>query len=233
MLTTLSPLNAEIARNLFPDTKVEVVNFGIPSENPIAPSVRSAKPIRVVAVGNDVHRDWSTLVSALSPMTDVELEILSGRAPRTLLHGTSNVSLRSARTNLELSSAYARATVAVVPLLPNFHASGITAIQEAVLAGVPVIAADVGGLRSYFSDDEITFVPPEDAAALRSAVAFVASNGERASEQVRRAQDRIEKGGLNLQAYIARHVELSEKLLVGAPRTGLSSANSLKQYSAI
>jgi len=36
-----------------------------------------------------------------------------------------------------------------VPLLPNLHASGITVIQEAVLAGVPVVATDTGGLDGH------------------------------------------------------------------------------------
>ena len=35
ILTTLSPLNAEAARHLFPGTRVEWVPFGIPSEDPI------------------------------------------------------------------------------------------------------------------------------------------------------------------------------------------------------
>jgi glycosyltransferase involved in cell wall biosynthesis len=222
VLTTLSPLNAEAAQRLFPGTRVEVVRFGIPFENPVAPLERSNRPVRVVAVGNDRHRDWSTLVKALSRMEGVELEILSGTAPRSVLHGTSNVSLRRARTNLELSNAYARSTVAVVPLLQNLHASGITAIQEAVLAGVPVIATDVGGLRSYFGDNEIIYVPLGDTAALRDAVTFTVLRGEESRDMVKRAQARIVNGGVNVQAYIERHVELSEELLGRAPRATVS-----------
>jgi glycosyltransferase involved in cell wall biosynthesis len=112
-----------------------------------------------------------------------------------------------------LYRAYERATVAVVPLLPNLHASGITAIQEGVLAGVPVIATDVGGLRAYFSDDEITFIPEGDAAALRDAVARVAKNSEEANVMVQRAQTRIADSEVNASSYIRRHVELSKELV--------------------
>lgn len=213
ILTTLSPLNAEAARHLFPGTRVEWVPFGIPSEDPIPPIVRSNDPVRVVAVGNDRHRDWLTLVKALKHIRGVELEILSGTAQRSLQRESSNVSIRLARTNLELSKAYARATVAVVPLFPNLHASGITAIQEALLAGVPVIATDVGGLRTYFGDNEVTYVPAGDPAALRDTVALAAQRGEEARAMVECAQARIANGGLNAHAYIRRHVELSGELL--------------------
>jgi hypothetical protein len=77
ILTTLSPLNAEVARRTFPGARVEPVRFGIPHENPIPPSIRSEKPVRVMAVGNDRHRDWMTLAQAVSEMPDFEVEILS------------------------------------------------------------------------------------------------------------------------------------------------------------
>jgi glycosyltransferase involved in cell wall biosynthesis len=213
ILTTLSPLNAEVARKLFPSVRVEMVPFGIPSENPIPPTKRSNKPIRVVAVGNDRHRDWRTLAKALGGMEGVELEILSGTAPGSLRSKATNISIRPARTNLELSNAYERATVAVVPLVPNLHASGITAIQEAILAGVPVIATDVGGLRAYFGEAEIAYVPAGDAMALRDAVALTALRQEQANVMVARAQARIVSGDINATSYIRRHVDLSRELL--------------------
>ena len=48
--------------------------------------------------------------------------------------------------------------------------SGITVIQEAVLAGVPVIATATGGLSGYFPPDTVRYVPPGDVAALRDAI---------------------------------------------------------------
>jgi glycosyltransferase involved in cell wall biosynthesis len=213
ILTTLSPVNAEVARRTFPGTRVEAVRFGIPHENPIPPSIRGGKPIRVIAVGNDRHRDWMTLVQAVDEMPDFEVEILSGTAPRFSREKTPNITIRAARTNLELSNAYKRASVAVVPLLPNLHASGITAIQEALLAGVPVVATDTGGLRSYFGADEVRYVPAGSVVELRDAIVRTALRGEESNAMVERAQGRIINGGVNVDGYIRRYVELSEELL--------------------
>ena len=153
ILLTLSPSNAALARDLFPNTRVEVVPFGIPSEDAVPPADRRHAVNRVVAVGNDRHRDWQTLYRAFADEADVDLRVFSGTAPPFVERkkpraegGQSRITIGAAKDNAELNSAYAAASVAVVPLLPNLHASGITAIQEAILAGVPVVATDVGGL---------------------------------------------------------------------------------------
>lgn len=213
VLTTHSPLNAEAARALFPGKRVEIVPFGIPSEGTQAPRSRRSTLCRVLSVGNDRHRDWATLVAALRDVPGVHLELLSQTAPPRLAHGASNVSIHPARTNAELRGAYDGATMIVVPLLENLHASGITAIQEAVWAGLPVIASDVGGLRHYFGDDAITYVPRQDPGALRAAVLRLREHADRARAMTRRAQARIAEAGLDAEGYIRRHVELSEDML--------------------
>ncbi len=213
LLTTLSDLNAEVARHLFPATRVEVVRFGVPSEAPTPPKARRTDPIRVLAVGNDRHRDWHTLVAAFRDNPGVELLILSGNAPARLASNHANVTIRSCRTNDDLAAAMASATVAVVPLVPNLHASGATVVQEAVLAGLPVVASDVGGLSGYFGPDEITFVPSGDPSVLRQATLSLATDQVRAVTQAMRAQARMERDALGAEGYIRRHVELTRELL--------------------
>lgn len=219
VLTTLSPCNADVARALFPRTRVEYIPFGIPSEGAIRPMDRGQDAARVVAVGNDRHRDWQTLYDALQDEPDVHLRVCSGTAPPHArrnqpgpVTGGMRVTIGPATTDAELNAAYASASVAVVPLHPNLHASGITAIEEAILAGLPVVATDVGGLRAYFGDDAVTYVPAGDARALRSAVlGLAASQGAR--ERVERAQARILAGGLDAEGYIRRHVDLSQEIV--------------------
>ena len=50
---------------------------------------------------------------------------------------------------------YAEATLMLVPLKPNEHASGITFIQEAALRGLPIISTDTGGFCVYFDENSL------------------------------------------------------------------------------
>ena len=139
----------------------------------VEPRQRPARPIRVLAVGNDRDRDWPTLIAAVRDRSDMSLLILSGAAPAWRRGATS----RSAgRSQDELLSAFAEATLMCVPLRANLHASGITVIEEAALAGVPIVATDAGGLDAYFPRDEVRYVPPGDVEALRQAILATAAN---------------------------------------------------------
>ena len=213
IITTHSPANAAVARQVLPGKRVDVVPFGIPSEAPLQPVTRSSSPVRVVAVGNDRHRDWQTLVGALRGIDGLALDILSGTAPKRLTKDCANIVIRPAKTDPELRAAYARATIVAVPLLPNLHASGITVIQEAVLAGVPVVVSDVGGLRSYFGDGEVRYVTPGDPVAFREAILEVARDPARARAMAERAQTRMAASAMGAETYVGRHVELSAELL--------------------
>lgn len=213
VLITHSNLNAEAARKIFPKLRIEVVPFGIPCDNPIPPSIRPSKPIRIIAVGNDRHRDWSTLVESFGNFDGFIVDILSNNVSKTLAAHASNVIIRPALTNQALEDAYAIASIAVVPLVPNLHASGATVIQEAVLAGVPLVASDVGGLRTYFNDDEITYVPPGNPLALREAVITLVRDPNRALQMAIRAQAKMLDDKIGVNAYIKRHVELSSEIL--------------------
>jgi glycosyltransferase involved in cell wall biosynthesis len=86
-------------------------------------------------------------------------------------------------------------------------------IQEAVLAGLPVVATATGGLESYFGADAVRYVPPGDAAALRAALIEVARNPEAARARAERAQARMTEASIGAESYIRRHVEISREML--------------------
>ena len=86
-------------------------------------------------------------------------------------------------------------------------------IQEAILAGVPVIATDTGGLRSYFTEDEITFIPVKDADALRSAVLKVCADYSIYLQETVRAQKEFSDSKLGANRFIVDHLNLSKELL--------------------
>jgi glycosyltransferase involved in cell wall biosynthesis len=213
LLTFLSPDNLAIAQRLFPGKRSELVLFGIPAESKYPIEPRRVDPIRVLAVGNDRHRDWETAVEALRNQDGIELTIVSGAAPADVAKGARNIRIVQAKSNAELARMFAEATLMLVPLKPNKHASGITVMQEAALSGVPIVASDVGGIRAYFDEAAVSYVPPSDAGAIREAVLRLAANPERALVQAGNAQARMGPGGLGLEDYIRRHVELSKELL--------------------
>jgi len=177
VLTVHSSENFAVAKALFPGKRIVLVPFGIPSEEMTEPVPRAGKPFRILSIGNDRHRDWTCLASALDGVDDAEAVILSGTAPRSLTP------------------------------------SGITVIQEAVLAGVPVIATATGGLEGYFGTDAVRYVPPGDPDALRDALREIAGDPEAARQRAVRAQRHMVEAGIGAQSFIRQHVELSHDLV--------------------
>lgn len=177
LLTTLSPVNARIASQAVPGVPVSVVHYGISRNVPAPPptleaAARTARyPLRVVAVGNDVDRDWETLISAFGSIPDYQVDILTPRVKLVSALATGHDNIFVSRADAAgVINAYQTADVVVVPLRRNNHASGITVMIEAALAGTPMIASDTGGLEDYFPAGSAFYVPPGDPDALRVAV---------------------------------------------------------------
>jgi glycosyltransferase involved in cell wall biosynthesis len=214
MLTFLSPSAAAKAQKIFPDRRVEFIKYGIRADQSLATIHREKHlPIRVLSMGTDRHRDWPTLVAAIKNDPRYMLRALTGAKIDHLLANVANVTKERAKTNTELMAMLNWADVVVVPLVDNLHASGITVIEEAVLCGIPVIATDVGGLRSYFPEDEINYAPPGDPKALRAVIDGLMSDAEARQQTAKRALARMKSGDLNSRSFVARHVELSYDLL--------------------
>ncbi|VFU09304.1 glycosyltransferase family 4 protein [Methylocella tundrae] len=214
MLTLHSPENLKVARSLFPGVRCELVLYGINAEGMAPPQFkRFCDPIRLMSVGNDEDRDWTTLIQAVRRLPCCELRIASQKVPPKLLAGAKNIAVVQPKSNNELLQLYEWADVLVLALRPNLHASGITVLEEAALRGVPVICSDVGGLRAYFPGDAVKYVRPQNAEAIRSAILEMAKDDESRWGVVKRAQARMGPGGINSQSYVKRHVELSRDLL--------------------
>jgi glycosyltransferase involved in cell wall biosynthesis len=229
VITVHSSENLAIARRMFPDQRVELVRYGICTDGMLPARVRrNAQPLRIIAVGNDRHRDWPTLMAAVREQPWCELRIVSQTAPRSLAQAASNVEVSRVAHNDALKAAYEWADVAVVALKPNLHASGLTAIQEATVRGLPVVASDAGGLRAYFSDEELLFARGGDPEALRACLQACMNAPEQARLRTQRAQHKLENGGINSVTFVRRHVELSRELLAtrGAMTAALSLARS-------
>jgi glycosyltransferase involved in cell wall biosynthesis len=222
-MVVLSPENLRVARSLFPHIRSEFIPFGIDPDAIKPPVMRPPQPpLRILSLGNDIHRDWQTLIDAIKSLDDCEVRIGGKRIlwrTRGRTRGVRQIVMRRATSAQDVAQLYAWADLVVVPLKPNLHASGITVIAEAVSCGVPVVCADTGGLRSYFSDEEICYVAPGDPAALRAAIVKLGRDPDLRYRLVKRAQDRIVNSAMSSRSYAMRHRELSRELLTAAKRT--------------
>jgi glycosyltransferase involved in cell wall biosynthesis len=221
VLTVSSPENLRVACALFHSKRVEFVPFGIDVAAIKPANARASHhPLRILSLGNDIHRDWQTLIDAVKTLDDCEVRI-GGKRIRWRTHGRTErvrqIVMRESTSAQEVEELYQSwADLVVVPLKPNLHASGITVVTEAVSRGVPVICTDTGGLRSYFSADEVRYVPPGDPDALRRAIEELAGDSELRYKLVKQAQARIVSSGISSRSYALHHRALSLDLLNAA-----------------
>jgi len=160
-LTFLSPENRKAAEKLFPGVRCEFVPFGINTDEipPLKPE-KAHRPLRILSVGNAPDRDWQTLIVAVRALPNCTLKIASKKVKAADVADVPNIEVLAISSNAQLLAAFAWADIFAVALKPNLHASGITVIEEAAIRGLPVVAADTGGLRAYFSAEEIFIFRP-------------------------------------------------------------------------
>ena len=233
--TTLSRENADIARAAIPGAQVALVPFGaediaadvtddiaagVAADRAAGSSPETApdgSSIAMVAPGNDRDRDWSTLLAAVAEDPSISATILTRRLAAS---STPRLTIRRSRSIAETLDAYRRASVIVVPVRPNHHASGITVGLEAMSLRRPLVIADVGGVRDYF-DGYAEFYDAGDAASLRRAIHRAA--GRDLSDAPSKASR-----GLTAADYVARHLLATDLL-----RGGSASVEQLESFSPL
>lgn len=231
LLTFLSTLNADAATRLNLGIEVRFVPFGISTDSfPLKPPrVRAeiGREIRVLAVGNDMHRDWKTLSKALGGLPQVSLRIFSRKFQDKLVH--PNISVETA-DQAGIIAAYEWADCVVVPVIDNLHASGVTVALEAAALGVPLIIARSGGLEHYLDEESAHFYRVGDIDSLRSAVLELPMSDYIAKSA--RAQQQLLQLDLTTSGYARRHVELSRELAVGNTSESVRASTFSDQVSA-
>jgi glycosyltransferase involved in cell wall biosynthesis len=110
-----------------------------------------------------------------------------GVANRVRLHGSL--------PHRQVLEAVAGAAVGVIPnplnRLNRFALS--TKLFEYVLLGIPVVSSDLPTIREHFSDDEVLFYEPGDAASLATALVAVVSDPDGAARRAAAARARYEE----------------------------------------
>jgi glycosyltransferase involved in cell wall biosynthesis len=214
VLTVHSPENLKVARVVFPKIRSELVLFGINTDEfGNLKKEMIHRPVRILSIGNDPHRDWPVLIRAVKDMPDCHLKIVSKNVSKAKLNSYSNIEALHLSSNNQLFDAFDWADFVVVPLKANLHASGTTVLQEAAIRGVAAICTDTGGLRAYFSDEEVYFVPVGDSSGIQKAIMKLSSDDELRWGLAARAQTKMKTGGISSRCYARRHAELSREAL--------------------
>jgi glycosyltransferase involved in cell wall biosynthesis len=175
---------------------------------------RAPEPNLLCAAGQ-LLRDYECLVEAVRDRP-VRVEIAAGSPwidhtlkPKQAL--PPNVSWGK-KNRYDLRDLYARAALAVVPILQNEYQTGIATILEMMSMGKCVIATKTRGQTDTIVDGETgIYVPPSDPIALRNAI-----------ERMLAAPDEAARIGANARRFIEEQASLDifVQKVSNAVRTG-------------
>ncbi len=198
-----------ISQDSFPWIEAQAHAAQLPADAAV-PGVKEPRPLRILSMGSDPTRDWTTLLAAFGNDARFALVVICPWLDEATAARYNNLQLPRNPSMAAFRAFYAWADVVVVPMVKNLY-SGITVALEATSLGVPVVSSDTGGISTYFSRDEVLYVPPGDAEALRAAV-LAAGPAERL-RFAERAQERFRAEDYSTRGMAARYVALSEELL--------------------
>jgi len=175
----------------------------------------AAKPAGVLAIGNDGHRDWATLVAA-APRIDSDLTVLTGHpAPSRL---PENVRWQPADWHRRLLSdadvrdAFRTAAAVVVPVKDVPQPSGQSVTLQASACARPVVLTRTRGLwdaDTLRDGKNVLLVPPGDPEALAEAVGRLLSDPAAADALGRSARATVEATA-TVEGYAARLLQVCE-----------------------
>jgi hypothetical protein len=124
----------------------------------------------ILAVGDDVSRDYTTLLEACVGLRR-EVIIRSSIVAENSQQCTKIKVLPDRLTTRDYQRLIAGAALVVLPLHPSTHAGGVSTLLEAMSSGKAVIVSASPGLADYVENGRTCcVVPPGDPAALRGAI---------------------------------------------------------------
>lgn len=154
--------------------------------------------------------------------------IVCSRLSDTLLQRYSNLSLIKRPNISDFLRSYQDADIVIVPMVENIF-SGITVALEAVALGRPVLATRTGGVPTYFSDDEVLYVPAGDAHAMLDSV--LGDSNKDCEDRVTRASTRFQRNDYSTHAMISRYVKITSRF-IPAQVSPLDSLRSVSTHPA-
>jgi len=208
------------ARTCRADRTVVIPNAVDVDSCPQAPLDRAVP--RLISVGRlAAPKDWTTLLSALTsfdPQAFAELVIVGDGPNREQVQDELAARSLGGRVRLlgerdDVSHLLADADV----FLLASRSEGLPlSVIEAMAAGLPVVASDVGGLRELVRDGETgTLVPPGDPVALADALRPLLADRELRRRLGMAARERA-KALFDLPGFRRAHLELYRRELAAA-----------------
>lgn len=224
--------NAQVLKNMMmdrfpiPDDRITVIHNGVDLDyfRPAAAPPPAGPPVVLCIARLVPEKDHETLIRAFSQVTarHPEAELwLVGDGPRRkairrlaeellpprrlrLLPGQSDISPLLQRSSLFVLSS-------VQEGLPNV-------VLEAMAAGLPVVATDVGGLSEVVAHGETGWlVAPKDVPALADAISHLLTHDAVRTGFGQAGRKRAEQR-FSLAAMVQQHEEMFLRLLNGSPK---------------
>jgi glycosyltransferase involved in cell wall biosynthesis len=215
LVTTLSPVNAALLSQTI-GREVRFVPYGVKTEPwvDLPPVPRGDGPLRVLALGNDMHRDWEGLRAvARAGVGEVEVRVLTRQLGPEFAAGIPSMTITQARSVTETAENFAWADVVCLPLHANLHASGITVLLEGAAWSKPCVVTDAGGLDAYFTADEVSYVPVGCSAETWLAALRTLDDPAVAARLVTAMRRRVATDDYSGVGFAGRHVAMSLGLL--------------------
>lgn len=193
------------------DARVHVVPFGVDAAfwTPGTPKGTET----VLAIGNDGHRDWATLVSAARNLPQPVLIVTGHPAPDGL---PANVTWQPADwyrqlfTDHEIRDLFRQAAVVVVPIKDVPQPSGQSVTLQAMACGRPVVLSRTRGLwepEALRDGENVVLVEPGDPDELTRCVRALLQDRGRAEAIGRAARAAVVEGS-SVEAYAGRLLDV-------------------------
>jgi len=194
---------------------------GVSAETPAVMDIGPGRPL-VLAVGRLApQKGFGTLLQAASRWRDIKPEpvlVIVGEGPLEARLKSQAAALHlDARFPGQRDDVSALLAAAAVFVLPSVWEGQPLILQEALRAGVPVVATRVGGIPELAGEDAALLVPPGDPDRLADAVRAVLTDPALAARMRQAALDRARTLPTPEEAVASALAEYARACAVPAP----------------
>jgi len=124
---------------------------------------------KVVAIGNDVGRDYGTLFKAAAGAA-FEVDVVSVPDRVKDIECPPNVRTNPPVDHIGYRNWLQAAQIVVIPVHPLAYPTGQSVLLEAMAMGRCCITTDTDAIREYVTEETVAVVPPHDPVALREMI---------------------------------------------------------------